>query len=345
MTARWSIVSTMYGFPEIILPAVAHYLNSDAERIHIYLDAPLPEIEAVLASHPRCVVTVCDAVYWAAKPRGRQEILQRRQNANVAHARTQSDSDWLVHVDSDEFLVSAAPALPLALGAELDRVPEEHDWVRILPMERVLPPALAPQTIFDGIFRNQTADTSLIAAAYGPGAPFLFRGMSGHARGKVGFRRKTRMRVRIHDVIYPVPPGEKVPVLVKPSEMPPFTTLRNTLLLHFEGWSPLQWATKLVRIAEDGRTEGYNPGRRTSIGFMTDHPAPEDRLGLFERVQRLTPEGLALLAAAGLLRQIPFDPTALARATFPEVAMDFAIPAFDARLRASNPDFYRRNGF
>uniref|UniRef100_UPI0035691549 glycosyltransferase family 2 protein n=1 Tax=Phaeovulum sp. TaxID=2934796 RepID=UPI0035691549 len=221
--ARWSIVSTMHGVPETVLPCIAYHLKSDAERIHIYLDTPLPEIEAALASNPRCVVTVCDDAYWAARPAGRPNNLVPRQNANVAHARSASDSDWLVHIDSDEFLVAADPATPLALGTELARVPKEHDWVRILPMERVLPPAPEPKTIFDGVFRSRTDDTALIAAAYGEGAPFLFRGLSGHVRGKIAFRRETRFRVRIHDVIYPVPPGEKPPVVVKPSELPPFT--------------------------------------------------------------------------------------------------------------------------
>ena len=68
------------------------------------------------------------------------------------------------------------------------------------------------------------------------------------------------------------------------------------------------------------------------------------RRGLFNLVQRLTPQGLALLAEAGLLRQAPFDPAALTRATFPGVELDFGIEACDARLRANAPDFYRRNG-
>jgi len=42
--------------------------------------------------------------------------------------------------------------------------------------------------------------------AYGPGAPYLHRGMAGHFRGKVGFRRQTKLRVRIHDLIWPVEP-------------------------------------------------------------------------------------------------------------------------------------------
>ncbi len=344
VTARWSIISTMHGVPEAVLPCIAHHLNSDAERIHIYLDDHFPEIEAALATNSRCVVTVCDDAYWASRPAGRPLGVARRQIANLAHAREHSDSDWLVHIDSDEFLVATDPTAPLALGAELARVPREHDWVRILPMERVLPPTPEPQTIFDGVFRSPTNDAALIAAAYGEVAKFLFCGMSGHVRGKVGFRSTTRLRVRLHDVIFPLPPGVEAPIFVKPSELPNFLVLLNTRLLHFESWTPLQWASKLLRFAERSNFDGHHPGRQASIRFMADHPESNDRLGLFERVQRLTPEALALLAKAGLLRQVPFDPSALTRETFPSVAMDFRLLAFEARLRASNPDYRRRNG-
>ena len=342
--ARWSIVSTMHGFPETILPCVAHHLNSDADRIHIYLDGPVPEVQAVLASEPRCVVTVCDDAYWAKRPGGRHDNIVFRQLFNLSQVRQHSDSDWLVHIDSDEFLVNMDPAAPLTLAAELARVPEQHDWMRIMPMERVLPESHAQQTIFDGMFRGMTTDSALIEAAFGPGAAFLWRGMSGHSHGKIAFRRKTRHRVRLHDLVFPPPPGMTVPQGIKLKGLPPFTQSRETQLLHFEGWTPLQWVSKLLRFAEQGIFLGHNWGRVASVRYMADNPDPADRLGLFDRVQRLGPEGLALMEGAGLIRSAPFDPSALARATFPDVAMDFSVSAFDARLRTSNPDFYRRNG-
>ncbi|MFZ0098759.1 MAG: glycosyltransferase family 2 protein [Gemmobacter sp.] len=342
MTMTWSLVSTMLGVPETVLPCIAHHLNSDAERLHIYLDAPLPQIEAALAAHPRCVVTVCDKAYWARIPGGRPDGIVRRQMANVEHARRHSSSDWLVHVDSDEFLVSADPSKPLRLGEELEKVPAHHEWVRIAPMERVLPPAPEPQSIFDGMFRDLSDDAELIAAAYGEGATYLKRGLSGHVRGKVGFRRQTGLKVRLHDVIKPPRDGVDAPVVVSAKNLPPFTSLDSIRLLHFEGWSPLHWASKLVRFAEEGRF-GHHSGRRASVRFMADHPVAEDRLGLFNRVQRLTPRGVALLAEANLLRQEPFDPATLTRNTFPGVDMDFGVDACDARLRASSPDFYYRN--
>ena len=227
MTNTWSLVTTMLGVPETILPCIAHHLQSDAVRLHIYLDAPLPRIEAALAGHPRCVVTVCDGAHWARRPGGRPDGVVRRQMANVEHARQNSDSDWLVHVDSDEFLVATDPAQPLVLGAELARVPAGHDWVRIAPLERVMPPTPEPQSIFDGMFRAASTDAALIAAAYGRGAQYLQRGLSGHSRGKIGFRRKTRLRVRLHDVIKPPPRWITAPVVTPAEELPPLPIWRR----------------------------------------------------------------------------------------------------------------------
>lgn len=345
MTTTWSLVSTMFGVPEAILPCIAHHLDTDAYYIHVYLDAPLPAIEAALRAHSRCIVTVCDAAYWSHLPDGRPDGLVRRQLANVEHAKKHSKSDWLVHVDSDEFLVSAVPDSPLTLGKTLAAIPKTQDWVRILPMERVLPAGQVPRTVFDGIFRGQSGDNALIKAAYGNGAQFLFRGMSGHVRGKVGFRTKTRLKVRLHDMIKRQLFGRKVPIAIPAENLPPFTELDDIYLLHFEGWTPLQWSAKLFRFAEQERLTGHQKGRCNAVRFMANHADLSDRLGLFDRVQKLQPEGIALLAEAGLLRQAPCNPADLTKTLFPNVPLDFSIAAFDARLRNSAPDFYSRMGF
>jgi hypothetical protein len=210
-------------------------------------------------------------------------------------------------------------------------------------MERVLPNALEPHSIFDGVFRGLSDELDLIAAAYGEGAAYLHRGLSGHVRGKIGFRRQTKFKVRIHDVIRPPRNGLKAPIVIPVKDLPSFTILDDVLLLHFDGWSPLQWASKLVRFAEDGRF-AHHKGRRASVRFVAEHPTADARLGLFDRVQRLTPKGMALLSQFNLLRQSTFDPSALTKRTFPSVEMDFGVGACDARLRASSPEFYSRNG-
>lgn len=342
MTARWSLVSTMHGFPETILPCVAHHLQTDAEKLYIYLDAPNPPVEAALADHPRCVVTVCDGAYWAARQKGRPTGVVRRQLANLRHAKRRADSDWLVHVDSDEFLVPTDPAAPFSLSRELDTVPAHHDWARIAPMERVLLPGQNQQTIFDGVFRAQTTDRALIAAAYLDAAEFLQNGLSGHKRGKIAFRRTTKLALGLHDLS--ARKGTREVDDEAPEDLPPFTAIEGTRLLHFEGWTALHWTTKLLRFVEAGRTTGHNRGRRAAVNFMATEQDGQARLALFDRVQRLSEAGLDLLAREGVLRMAPFSVAARATETFPDAQLNFSAAAFDARLHATDAEFLKRNG-
>ncbi|NBE06433.1 glycosyltransferase family 2 protein [Paragemmobacter ruber] len=342
MTARWSLVSTMHGLPETILPCVAHHLQTDAEKLYIYLDAPNPPVEAALADHPRCIVTVCDDDYWAARPKGRPAGVVRRQLVNLRHAKRRAESDWLVHVDSDEFLVPTDPATPFSLSRELALVPSHHDWARIAPMERVLLPGQDQQTIFDGVFRAQTEDRVLIAAAYRDAAMFLQNGLSGHSRGKIAFRRTTQLALGLHDLS--ARKGPEATDESAPEDLPPFTALKATRLLHFEGWTALHWTSKLLRFVEAGRTTGHNRGRRAAVNFMATEPDGHARLALFDRVQRLSETGLDLLSREGVLRTAPFAVAGQVIETFPKVALNFSAAAFDAHLRLADADFMQRNG-
>lgn len=252
MTARWSIVSTMHGVPETVLPCIAHHLQTDAEFIFVYLDHPNPVLEGALARHPRCVVRVCDDNYWSKRPKGRPPILKKRQVINLRHALRNSNSDWLVHIDSDEFLVATDPRSVFSLSAELAKVPKSHDWARISPAERVLPPGQDQTSIFDGVFR-MPGDQSVIKSAYGEWSRFLANGMTGHRKGKIAIRRQTKLLPRIHELHWPIKGEDSRDQPVQSSELPPFTKIVETKLLHFEGWTALQWAAKLLRFVDDNK--------------------------------------------------------------------------------------------
>lgn len=332
MTARWSIVSTMHGVPETVLPCIAHHLQTDAEFIHVYLDAPNPILQDALARQPRCIVKVCDDAYWSRRPNGRPNGLGRRQRANVRHAMRRSSSDWLVHIDSDEFLVPAQGHATLQLSTELASIPVHHDWGRIAPLERVLPPHLQQQTIFDGVFRKSTTDRDMVNAAYGSDARFLTEGLSGHTRGKIAFRRNTTLTPRIHELNWPKSQQAPTRSPDEQTDLPPFTQIQSTHLLHFEGWTARHWGRKLLRFVEEDRLTHHNKGRRTAIEFMSSHTDSSERDSLFNRVQCLSDQGFALLEGKALLRLEPFDPTDITRLVFPEIDFDFSVAAFDARM-------------
>ena len=333
MTATWSFVSTMHGLPETVLPCIAHHLQSDAAMLHIYLDAPNPVVEAALANHPRCVVTVCDADYWTWRQQGRPDKIVVRQLANLRHARRMSTSDWLVHVDSDEFLHPAAPGAALQLGPLLGAVPPEHDWVRFVPHERVVIRGQTPATIFDGVFRSPTENDDLINAAYGDGAKYLWRGLTGHNRGKIGFRRGTQHIPRLHFLARKS--DDQTPSRL--ADAPPFTTLSEIPLLHFEGWSPLHWTSKMARMAMKGRIKGLNPGRSSCLRYL-QKAAGQDLLWLHENCQSIASDKIGILEDAGMMHRFPVRIAETTKATFPGLDLSFNPAELEKKMSLSLGD-------
>ena len=76
MKPAWAVVSTMDEPAPLVAAFAAHYLSIGASEVHIFLDQPDPEAEALLAGLPRVYLTVCDAAYWKVnKPRKRPECI------------------------------------------------------------------------------------------------------------------------------------------------------------------------------------------------------------------------------------------------------------------------------
>lgn len=340
----YAIVCTMRGTPEQVAPFVAHHLEGPATGIHLYLDAADPVLEALFAPlAPRLKVTVCDAAYWAAqdgKGKGRRpDGIVRRQTANAEHARRQTDADWLVHIDSDEFLVPAHPGAP-DLRAELAALPAGIAWVRLAPHERVFPTAAgAPQTIFDGAFRSRLPDADLVAQVYGDSDGFLSSGLSGHTRGKTAIRVDHPVRSRLHDAVWPWQEGSKP----AEADLPPFVVSQAARMLHFDGWTALQWTAKLLNRIDGGKGDSGHPGRRRQLAFMADARDAGARMDLFRRIMQLDDRQAALLAGAGALDTTPFDPRPAVARVFPGRAFGFDVAGFDAALRRADPGFFTRH--
>lgn len=343
-SGTWSIVSTMRGTPDIVAPFVAHHLQTAAMGIHIYLDEPQPDLMALLTPlAPRVTVTICDAAYWARSRFGKKpDVIIARQNFNAEHARKATPAGWLVHIDSDEFLVPTEPdSEPDApdLATELASVPGDVHWVRLTHMERVFVRNTKPLSIFDGVFRRRIEDKALVNDIYGPGSRFLRSGYSGYRRGKIAMRVQSPLRMRIHTGTWPGQSGE-----APEAELPPFVVIRGTQILHFDGWTPLQWTAKLLRRVDTNRVDSGHPGRRTQLHFMNDATSLSQRLALFEMIQTLPADKIDRLLRMRLLTDRPFDPRPAVARIFPDRQFSFSIADFDTGLRNSDPDFFARYG-
>lgn len=320
----WSLVVTLAGPLALAAPFVAHHLETGAERIHVYIDRPDPELAAALAAVPRCVAVTCDAAYWTARRgrRGRPDGLVGRQIANAEDARGVSESDWLVHLDSDEFLYEMRP-----LSDALAEVPAGIDWLHIPNVERVLLAGQPARTVFDGLFRSHVTPPRAAEAIWGAEAPFLRNGLAAYVGGKIAIRRQSPLKMGLHAAttgIEGAPP-------------PPAHEARGIAVRHVDGWTPLHWTRKIQalhdRVAQSGRKGGHR-GRQEQIAWFGRTPDPAARLDLYRRLHVLDAERAAALRAAGALHDMALDPRPALVRHFPQLALSWSPAEVDALLAA-----------
>jgi hypothetical protein len=323
----YSIVSTMRESPDIVAAFIAHHLTTDADEIFVFLDEADPVVEDMLAGLPRCRVTVCDERYWLETLGGeRIANVVRRQNFNAEQARGKTGSEWLVHIDADEFLIRSE-----RLREELAAQPADIDLVRIWNYERFVPAGHELAHIYDGQFRRQiprklVRDGSL----FGPATPFVPSGLAAYHRGKTATRCDSDLRLSLHA---PLEPQDGLPNV---------GDLTSTILLHFDGHTPVHWVKKQMRRAElqlrghSGRLEQIK-----AIDKMTTH---DERLALYRTINVLSRDVIARLADLDALYVGQFDPLPAMKAQFPDRNFDTSIEAFDRRLAAQDPRWFAENG-
>ena len=185
-TPRWGVVCTTNAPVHEVVRFVAHHLDIGATRIYLYLDAPDPETTRRLKPHPQVDLTLCDAAYWQETGKSRPDAHQVRQifNATRALKRAAADLDWLGHIDTDEFVLSAH-----ALSDLLKSVPADIAGARLYPAEALASakPGVSPthfklRTISDGV------PPTAIHDVYPTFGSYLRGGFLSHLAGKVFVR-------------------------------------------------------------------------------------------------------------------------------------------------------------
>lgn len=320
---RWDVVTTAREPAPLVAAFVAHHLALGASRIHLYLDAPDPEIEALLSPIREVRMTVADARFHRHAYGGRRSPrLNRRQRLNAQHAYRRSAADWLLHLDVDEFVIDTD------LAATLADLPPEIGWLRLRNGERAYLTGVRPVGLFDGV---------MLLPADNAGLPRWMRrglfsrdgglrpeGLLGHARGKSAVRCGQPLSMGVHS------PRIK-------SDLREAVSDRVTLC-HFDGLTPAHWQEKLLRYA---RADGH----ATQVGAAgAPHRVLQlrafDALGgdtqaaraMHERLRCLSDGQHRLRRARGLVQDIPIDPAAAAQARFPDAGYDYSVEEFDRRL-------------
>jgi hypothetical protein len=198
--ATWSLVSTVKAPEEKVLAFVSYHLSLGVDHIWLFFDDPAQLIPEPLSRHPRVTVTLCDENHWlrAAKKRPPQHQNRQTQNARLTY-RELVTTDWIVHIDVDEFLLTPRP-----MAAILDEEPADTIAMRLEPFEAMHDPLL-PDDIytsreFRGALRHEFWPRR--RAALGPYRKVIRDGMLSHSVGKTMFRtRVPGLLPRLHAVM------------------------------------------------------------------------------------------------------------------------------------------------
>jgi hypothetical protein len=292
--ASWGVVATMKAPEEKVLAFVAHHLALGADHLWLFFDDPSQPIPDLLARHPRVTVTPCDEGHWlrACNRRPPQHQNRQTQNARLTY-RELVTTEWIVHIDVDEFLLTPRP-----IAAILDDTPADTIAMRLEPFEAMHDPLL-PDDIytareFRGALRHEHWPKR--RAALGPYRKVIRDGILSHSVGKTMYRtRVPGLLPRLHAVMV-----DKV--MVTPANWQP-----EIKLLHFHAQDKAAWLAAVpFRI-----TRGAYQFRPELQALLAESP-PEEVDRFYRRTQILSVEvredlvavGRVILADLGLRQKV-----------------------------------------
>ena len=267
--ATWSLVATVKAPEEKVLAFAAYHLSLGADHLWLFFDDPSQPIPGLLARHPRVTVTLCDDDHWlrACNRRPPQHQNRQTQNARLTY-RELVTTDWIVHIDVDEFLLTPRP-----IAAILDDTPEDTIAMRLEPFEAMHDPLL-PDDIytareFRGALRHEYWPRR--RAALGPYRKVIRDGMLSHSVGKTIYRtRVPGLLPRLHAVMVNK-------VMVAPPSWQP-----EIRLLHFHAQDKAAWLAAVpFRI-----TKGAYQFRPELQAFLAE-ASPEEVDKFYRRTQIL----------------------------------------------------------
>ncbi|ETX29498.1 glycosyltransferase family 2 protein [Roseivivax isoporae] len=309
---RWGLVATVRAPVDEIAAFAAWHLELGAHRVHLYLDDADADQAAILSAHPRLRVTATDTRFWDRRG-GRPDMHQVRQGANMRHAlNRRAETDWLAHIDVDEFLMPESP-----VADQLAALPASALCARVRPMEALAPGAgdLPGLRSFKRLHLDQRARARATRACFPRWADHLSGGFLSHVAGKLFVRTGIPgLRVRIHNAI--------LDGVQNPGEV----ALAGTALahLHADSWDRFHAAYRFRRdrgsYRADLKPQARGAGALSLHDLFTRIEAEAGTAGLqaFHReVATATPELCAALAAEGLLHRAALDLDAARLRHFP----------------------------
>ncbi len=322
----WAVVATVDEPPALVQAFVAWHLSQGAARILLYCDQPDDPVQEMLSHLPQVSVIVCDDLHWQRVNKKRPHRHEVRQVCNARDAYAKAETDWVLHIDADEFVWCDR-----GVGEVLATVSSDADALITPVAERVYDGNARGTTLFDGAFRrpfrgNEEEGLRFFGADYA----LTNRGLTGHAQGKAFVQTDRPLKLSIHRPRMKRGVGEPRFVRADAGALE---------LLHFEGLTPSHWAYKLTRMArafamDDGMP--LSPHRRKQADLLIDDPY--GAVALHDRLKCPDERLRDRLKRRGLWAVPPFDIQSAIETWFPDQAIDLTPQAIDAWLQREKSD-------
>lgn len=232
MTLTWSAVSTVHAPGWLLSMHAAHLRSLGCARVIYFIDRPEDFVAGDFDDACGNVILVrCDAQYWNLLG-GRPQTVPRRQMRNIEFAKVLAEGDYVLHLDSDEFLLVNGDVAEILAG-----FPPGTTSMRVQNVERVLVEGRDNWT--DGIIRKPVENADLVKLAYGSRSMFMQRGLSSYPHGKSFTRNSGDVRAGVHGEVIA---GRETTRTTLP--------LAAVMLVHFDCISPQHWSWKLRQRVE-----------------------------------------------------------------------------------------------
>ncbi|MFS4582731.1 glycosyltransferase family 2 protein [Phaeobacter sp. C3_T13_0] len=312
---KWGLVSTIKADAETILNFAAYHLDLGAHRLHLYLDTPNLDAYPHLKAHPKIRVATCDDSHWRQRKKQRPEMHQVRQTMNATHAYGRMQTDWIAHIDVDEFIWPNADASDQAqtIAGILASQPMEQDALRMRPVEAL---AGRPDVYKSMVLKDENREQKL-RAIYPEFGAFLKGGFLSHTAGKLFARTGLPdIQFRIHNLFQH---GEKSSREKEQNDL-------RICHRHAPSWDNWQ-ATYRFRLAKGSYRPGLNAGFPRYLGGLSAHELLsmiEENHGLeglrrfFEEINAGPPEIYKRLQDRDMIHHCPLDLETKRRQHFPQ---------------------------
>ncbi|MGJ8585953.1 MAG: glycosyltransferase family 2 protein [Marinosulfonomonas sp.] len=254
----FSVVCYMKESRSIVQRFINYYKKLGADHIQLFVDGSACHV--IDLADQTVTITECNQAFWASLQRSRPTGLEEAQHATYMLGYKAAETDWVIIVDSDEFIFG-----PLEMSRVLAGVPSEIEAVIFPSAEAVwLPHDVDKYTDFSSTgFRTLTKGSGIWLSRflYSPKLwPGLRKGILSHLGGKQALRTGYNFtEIRCHRSFY----GEKIVGTYVGAINPQFA---NMYLGHFDAIGYTRWKSKWKSRLE-GRTIANRMGKRRRAQF------------------------------------------------------------------------------